>query len=193
MKKLFIISLLSVFLSACSSAPAPQVNYYLLNTPIANNLVTATAKNAIKVTLHDIRWPHYLKRQSLVMLVGENKINFSHYHLWAESLAQGFAKSLKQEFSQQSAIALVENRDNTTLDLTIEIAHFYPTDNAQVVLSGRYWLATPVNVNKNVYQQQPIAFSFQQALTANGYAQSVKQMRALITLLAAKITDDINR
>jgi len=127
------------------------------------------------------------------MLIGENQLHYARYHLWGESLDHGIAKYIKQvvnifgnrenvnkELGDRELRNLDDNNDKT-LKLTIEIDHFYPTDQAQVILSGRYWLKNKAN------KKQVFEFAFKQALSADGYSQAVKQMHALIEQLAKKI------
>ena len=190
MKKFFNItfSLITVtlLLFSCAQAPTPKVSYYLLNAP-EHNLAGDNEQTVVggehkvagdhKIILDNVILPQYLKQSSIVMLMNENQLHYARYHLWGESLQQGITKLIKQ--------ALTITNKQQSLHLTIEIDHFYPTDQTNVILSGRYWLSmTEAEVKNNQYV---FNFAFKQALKADGYGQAVKQMHVLIKQLAAQI------
>ncbi|PCI61836.1 MAG: hypothetical protein COB35_05205 [Gammaproteobacteria bacterium] len=180
MNKFLSVVMLSALLFSCAQAPTPNIHYYLLNTPVINEQVkkTAVLDPSAHIELDRVLLPQYLKQQSLVMLIGENQLHYARYHLWGESLAHGIAKYIRQAVNH---LNIQDVKNAKTLKLTIEIDHFYPTDQAQVILSGRYFFKNKFN-KKRVFE-----FAFKQALRADGYSQAVKQMHALIEQLTQKI------
>jgi len=197
MNKLLSIFVLSTLLFSCAEVPAPAVNYYVLNTPIFNQsadlsshklAITAQEKTLI---IDDIVLPQYLKQPSLVMLVSDNQLHYAHYDVWGESLEQGIKKTLALFLNHQQAekqLLLPRNNIDKNVHLSIEIDHFYPTDQGDVILSGRYWFTIKSSkVNKNIYKNGALEFYFKQNITANGYSQAVKQMHALLEQLANNI------
>ena len=193
MKNLLITAILSTFLFACSSAPEAEINYYLLNSP---NLIKQPIKSAnyqanINIVINEIYLPQYLKQPSLVMLIGLNKLHFSHYNLWGENLTQGIKKSLSQEFVK---LHLMDNNntDKTPthqVRLSLVIDHFYPTDQSQIILAGHYNLTADQAMSKTKVVK---VFKFEQAIEKDGFTQTVIQMRSLLTQLAQQIGKDAN-
>lgn len=129
------------------------------------------------------------------MQVAENQLHFSHYDLWGESLTNAIEKSLKQDLNnlaEKNKVAFVAQVDKKLPSLSVEIDHFYPSAQANVILAGRYWFSANSNNAKATVSQVsiPIEFNFERSLTNNGYAAAVKGMRNMITELAQKISSD---
>ncbi len=180
MNKLYSVILLSIFLSSCAQSPATEVNYYLLDTPnviakklINNNLQESIPIKANNIIIDDVLLPQYLKQSSIVMLIGENRLHYAHYNLWGENLAQGVSKLIQQSIGQINS--------PEPIHLTIEIDHFYPTEQGRVILSGRYMLR--LKKDKKLFK-----FTLTQGLHKGGYSEAVKQMQLLIKELAKNIT-----
>lgn len=206
MNNLLTIFALSTLLFSCAEAPSSKVTSYLLNTPEFNKSVVQSlqkitmAEHENRLILDDIVLPEYLKQPSLVMLVSGNQLHYAHYHVWGESLEQGIKKTLtlflnhlfgQQQLNQQQVgklLVLEKNDVNKTLHLSLEIDHFYPTDQGDVILTGRYWFnGSSSKVNNLSYKKNTVEFNFKQSIIANGYSQTVKQMHVLLGKLANNI------
>jgi len=182
MNKLCSVILLSVFLSSCAQSPAPEVNYYLLDTAnvTTKNLANNNQQESLlikknNIIIDDILLPQYLKQSSIVMLIGENRLHYAHYNLWGENLAQGVSKLIQQSIGQINS--------PEPIHLTIEIDHFYPTEQGSVILSGRYMLT--LKKDKKLFK-----FTLTQDLHEDGYSEAVKKMQLLIKELAKNITSN---
>ncbi len=192
MKNILLTSILITLLSACTSSREYKVTYYLL-TPysaqaepfeVLHQQVEASKK--IALYLQDVRLPQYLKQMQLVMLKSDNQLHFSRYHLWAENIEQSIRKSLKQALTQVVWLNQSMNIETSNpVNLVIEIDDFYPTIQGKVVLTGRYWLQNS-DLNKQVN------FTFVEPLQQDGFAASVKQMHALLELLAIDIEQSLS-
>ena len=192
---IFILITVSVGLFSCAQAPTPEVNYYLLNTPeqnISANTHAETIDEHSAITLVNVVLPQYLKQSSIVMLMNENQLHYARYHLWGESLTSAIAKIMNQSLMNTALVnkalsqqLLPQNAKQQVLHLVVEIDHFYPTDQARVILSGRYWLTNKNTKVKN--SKQAFDFAFKQTLTADGYGQAVKQMHVLVKQLTENI------
>jgi len=186
MNKLLTVLALSTLLFSCAEAPSPQLTYYLLNTPVVTPVKQLPEKNNTGLVIDEIVLPQYLKQPSLVMLMAENQLHFSHYHLWAESLEQSIHKVLWLLLTYPEQ-ATQDNLFNK-LHVTVEIDNFFPSEQGKVILSGRYWLTTSGSkVNKKLYKKYEYEFNFTQNINADGYSQAVKQMLDLLEQLSKEI------
>jgi len=176
MKKIFSLVFFSLLLMSCAEAPVAQVHYYLLNTPSLKKSEQAplSTKKQNLLTIKQVVLPQYLNQASIVMLIDHNQLHYARYHVWAENLNIAITKQIKHVIAQQN------NVSNST-QVTIEIDHFYPTEQSEVILAGHYRFKKANN------DKQLVNFSFKQALKSDGYAQAVLQMQQLVTLLAQDI------
>ncbi|MFW5426462.1 MAG: membrane integrity-associated transporter subunit PqiC [Methylophagaceae bacterium] len=178
------ITLISILLSACSSAPT-QINYYLLDaTAVAyeNKTELNTSKT---ITLKKLQLAHYLESVRLPLLQNNQGVVYASQHVWAEPLQLSISRVLVHDFKHDSKhnlrLSSMPNAQNSDFQLQIQIDHFSATDNSTVILSGSYWL------NENEY-----SFHFKRALTADGFNHSVGQQRALISELVKMISVTIS-
>ena len=183
-------------LVGCSSAPLSKSHYYLLNNQQAELKTNTTSNQPIKpkevmvLSVKDL--PEYLNQPHLVMKIADHKLNYAHFHLWAEPLQLGLKKALLAELNANNSESyfIAENRDSLDDNLTslvVNIDYFHPTSDSLVTLSGQYWLS---KANKDQYSSvQP--FYFEQQLEQDGYPHSVAKMRALVAKLAVKIMNQL--
>jgi uncharacterized lipoprotein YmbA len=183
MRIIFIV-LISILLSACSSAPT-RINYYLLDANVVNSENKAEAKTGKTITLEKLQLAHYLESIRLPLLQHNQGVVYASQHVWAEPLKLSIRRVLVNDFKHFSTHQLrlnsMPNAKNSDYQLQINIDHFSATDNSTVILSGSYWL------NKNEHY-----FHFEQALTTDGFNHSVGQQRKLISDLVTMIADNID-
>jgi uncharacterized protein len=177
--------------SACSSQPAKQSQFYLLNkVPTSNHAVPPQgelAGAAIAYTL-EIRLPDYLKRSNLVMQLSDHQLHYAQFARWAEDLEAGIRKVLASEAAPHHIIL---TGDYPTFApqprLVVDIEHFYPTEQGKVFLAGRYWT---VEINQSgPYQRHE--FFLQEKQEKDGYEQAVIQMRSLLASLSQSLIDHL--
>jgi len=186
---------LSLLIAGCSSAPTPT-NYYLLNNqPLAlsvNSVINPEEKQSKTIFVFVKDFPEYLEQPHLVMQMGDHKLHYANFHMWAEPLKQGFQKALLADLSSRKLavefIAYDRNFNQKNLQtLFVNIDFFHASANSEVMLAGQYWF---VGSNKNKhFKNQP--FSFKLQLEKNGYPHSVEKMRSLVSKLAKNIIDGI--
>ncbi len=180
---LTIIFFVLMLLTACGNPKVPVTHYYLLSAGQEQS-EHQTEPTTSRLYLADIRLPQYLKQDHLVMKLSENKLHFSRYHQWAEGLAQAFAKSIKQQVHTAN---FVLRPSDSELSLVIEIDDFYPTEQGQVILTGRYW----VNHHNAPDTAIAVPFNLRASLTTTGFEHAVKKMHLLVVLLAKQIALDV--
>lgn len=171
-------------LAGCSTTANIDTQYYLLHNPTA--VVTQSdTKQTVLFSLAPL--PAYLNQPHLVMQLDEHQIHHAKHHRWAEPLNDAVAKALLNDLNQTGGNShfIRQNRKNTSSQhptLAITIEHFHSYSEAKVILSGSYWLNPGASD-----QPSERAFFFEMPLTADGYAHSVSQMRALLGQLADQI------
>lgn len=184
--KVFLLSLMCLFLTACSSKPS-EITYYQLNDSI-EKLATKPVNSSVKkqyVQLANIKVPDYLKQSKLVLRTAPFEMHFAASHLWVQTPEKEIRAALLSELNNKSEEFWFINVDptlsgNITSKLVVEITHFYPTENAEVILLGNWTLVTGP---ERVHHQ----FQLNADLQADGYAHSVAQQRHLISVLAREI------
>ncbi|MCW8875517.1 MAG: PqiC family protein [Kangiellaceae bacterium] len=188
MNKVFALLLVTILLAGCNSNPAKKSNYYLLNSSTAQSESSQLIAQPDYV-LERIRMPDYLVQPNLVMQLSDHRLHYAGYDIWAESLQAGVSKVLVSELQNRGL--KIHDHSETDLEvnrLFVRIDHFYPTDNSEVILSGKYWVEDPVN-RKVLSGSQ---FSFQGKLERDGYAHSVAKMRELVSRLSKQLNSELN-
>jgi uncharacterized lipoprotein YmbA len=183
--RLFAWIMVLVSISACSvTKPSPVTTYYLLDSrPLT---VNQKARDHF-IEVFSISLPDYLEQPNLVIRGKNNQIVIASYHSWADSLSDSIQRVLLRELNKLDSAYSFVKACNQCGKLSISIEHFYPTESGQVVLSGSFQFQT--GVNKTLFQQ----FVLSDELVADGYDNSVSQMRQLLVQLAEKIVTDLSK
>ncbi|MBF6569022.1 MAG: membrane integrity-associated transporter subunit PqiC [Candidatus Binataceae bacterium] len=104
--ELFLLSILVV--SGCSPlAPQPdQSKFYVLTAAVGHLAAPPATPGEIKdhlIGLGPIHFPGYLERDQIVTRVAPNQLDISENKVWAEPLANNFARVLSIDLSEQLA------------------------------------------------------------------------------------------
>ncbi|MGS0676656.1 PqiC family protein [Shewanella sp. 125m-1] len=202
--RLILISLIGavLFLTGCSSASNTS-SYYLLNSytsagvaaPDLSKRGELSEKANVELT---VQLAEYLNSPYIVMQINQHKLNYASFHMWAEPLADETLKALQLDLNALSnTLKFVStakvSETNKQAHLSIQIDYFYVTAQSKVVLSGRYQYNNSSEMGTESKGAQSIeqAFTFEEPLEADGYSQSVTQMRSLLLTLAKQITANI--
>lgn len=177
----FSIVFVIFFLLGCSSATSPQVNYYLLDSePKATQNKTATRI----VQLNPIHLPRYLDQPQLVTRDNNQKLIIANYHSWADDMSNSIRRILLNDLNSSIDDVFYIESCQKCDNLIVNIEHFYPTSNGEVVLSGKYQLKK--NNKSNYY-----TFFLEDDLERDGYDHAVTKMRRLLQKLAVQINKEI--
>ena len=182
--RITFIFLISLLLSACSSAPTTDINYYLLDTNIVDLDKNSAKKSGETIRLNKLHLAHYLENTRLPLLQHDQVIAFASQHVWAEPLQISIQRILVNDFKRYSPYQLrlkhTPNSKNSDYSLEIHITHFSATDDASVILLGSYW-----------FDEKEHSFHFKRELTADGFSHSVGKQRELIAELVKEISHNI--
>jgi uncharacterized lipoprotein YmbA len=183
----FLTTLTISVLMGCSAAPS-DIKYYQLNDTTNTGAVKKQLELSSKkyVQLATIKVPDYLKQSKLVLRTAPFEMHFSASNLWVQTPEKEIRAALLADLNSGSEQHYFVNFDPVLTkeiqhQLFIDITHFYPTENSDVLLHG-FWTLTSEDGERQDHQ-----FQFSVALSSDGYAHSVAQQRALISRLAEQI------
>lgn len=166
--------------ASCTSLtpkPSPETKYFVLDTPPSAKLPELAAK---QVMITPIRLPEYLNQQQLVVREKNHQIRIAKYHSWAEPLEVSIRRSIANQLNQKNlGYSFVDNCTGCPR-LMVDIHHFYPTVDGEVLLSGGYRVE-----GHGDDRYQP--FHYNAELDSDGYAAAVTEMRGLL----GKLTDSV--
>lgn len=169
-------------LFGCSSSnSSQQTKYYLFDANPKQIESTQAKLNKPQYQVSTVNLPLYLNSSSLVMKKDDMEIVIANYHRWADRLDSSITRALIDDLNHAHAQFLFVTQCNACPSLTLNIDHFYPNAQGEVIIKGSYQL---VNAQGS---SQPIDFYLQSNLNEDGYAHAVMQMRGLITKLVSTI------
>lgn len=178
------------FIVGCSSNPS-AITYYHLNDATANtstNVVDISARQSVRLNV--IKVPDYLKQSKLVLHTAPHQMHFSASNLWVQTPEKEIRAALIADLNSLSEEHYFTNFEPTRgadndLSLFIDITHFYPTENSEVLLNG-YWTLTSKSNERKDHQ-----FHFITELELDGYGHAVAKQRTLVFELAEQIASQI--
>ncbi|MDH3647773.1 MAG: PqiC family protein [Gammaproteobacteria bacterium] len=179
-------------LTACASQPATDQYYSLV---LAADSVTPTAsaeKAETLIIVGPIQLARYLSQPGLPLQTGTSQIQTANHHFWAEPLDEAISKVLVGDISQRVdnvAVDRVAGRwtGDGDCQVRVEFDKFHPTENSQVVATGRYWIHE--SAGARVTKKE---FEIVQTLSENGYAHAVHKLRASLAILASEIVGQMS-
>lgn len=190
----WIVGLVATLLFGCSSNPVEQVNYYVLNgaNSATNKLGDHTDKTQ-RILVEDIRLADYLKQSNLAMQLNTNQIFYSRQHAWAERLQVGLEKALMTDLNAASEDFMfiresLPSKFKISRKLIIQIDHFVATDKSTVLATGSFWYSD--GPEEQHYSQSK--FKFEAQLGQDGYAHAIEQLRALVTKISQRISNELS-
>ena len=174
--------LLAASVAACGSNPPEDRYYSLVLDAVEAEVPQANGDAAVRVSLNGITLPPYLESRAMALQVGSNEIRVSQNHYWAEPLDEAIAKVLVRDIEKETTTIDVLRYQDGDVDcrLKIEFDRFHATDDARVLVSGRYWLISEEGAAK-------VIFDNSQSLPSSGYASAVSTLRESLLRLATGI------
>jgi uncharacterized lipoprotein YmbA len=185
---LSLIMMTLLGLTGCSSTPVAPIEYYMLSPTVTATDSVVELPNSPSLVIESIDLAAYLKQSGMIIQTGDNQLQVSKNHLWAESLDLALPKALVRELQKQSGqysyyLKTVDWIGQTDYRLRLRIDSLQSTDQGEVVCSGRYQLISASNPSSPVF----VDFSFQRELQQDGYTDVLVQMNAILSELAAAI------
>ena len=186
MKNIFLVFILATFLIGCSSTSKkskPTLAYYLLDNVQTQNSVASSQKN--EVAFNTVVVSEYLALPNLLLKKDSNEVTVANYHLWAEPLSFSIRRAVLNDVAtlKPNLSLLDQCLKCETLDLYVD--HFYPQENGEAVLAGRYVVTRDKN---NITEH---FYSLTTPLRGDGYNAAVTDMRLLLSRLSSQIANEL--
>lgn len=181
-----LIVLLASVVAACASTP-PADTYYSLVLEAADEGAVEPNDDAVsQVVLSMVGLPAFLDSRAMVLQVGPNEVQSAQHHFWAERLDEAIAKVLVRDIMNASDTIFLPNTSQSdgACELRLQFDRFHATDDARVLVSGRYWLRS---VNGNASRE----FDVSQILGTSGYASVVSALRHSLGSLGRELGSQI--
>lgn len=193
----YILVVFSIgLLQACASSPTDRVKYYSLSlnsSEVTHQSIKHVNQHASRIVVGPVQLPKFLRQDKLIMQVGTHEIYNANFHRWAEPLEESIAKVLVQTLNQDNthfsfSRIFPQWRTSAKFNLKLEFEKFHATDNAEIVVSGRYWL---YDDQSNLKIDQ--TFTITDTLTQDGYAHAVEKLQDALSQLSADISRTLNQ
>lgn len=188
--RILLFTIVLAALAGCGSAgPVTPDRYYSLVLASGAAVATSNEDATGLLIVESIQLPDYLHGRSIAMQTGPNLIESARHHFWAESLQDAIAKLLTQDIARHTHSIDVDRdagrrTDDEFCRLRVEFDAFHPTNQSQVVASGRYRISSELSSERR-------EFSLKRTLTSDGYAHAVDELRSTLEMLAQQISDDV--
>jgi uncharacterized lipoprotein YmbA len=186
-----LISAFVTFLSACSSAPVEPIQYYTLDN--VSDLPSEPEMPSRVIVFKTLTLAEYLQQSYLTFQSNSHQLHYASKHIWAENLQTSIEKVLLKELNKdENDIVFIKDSDpraRTAVEyLSVDIEHLLATNNQSIQLAARYWL----NMSEEKISKAGVS-NVETPLVKSGYASSVKEMRAALTLFATEIKGNIKQ
>ncbi|BDX05945.1 PqiC family protein [Planctobacterium marinum] len=190
MKKVIAVFLVT-WLMACSTNPGSFRHYQFSTTAIESQPGFEDLQHSTAVIL-SLTVPDYLKQNKMIIQVDDGELQYSQLHLWAQLPAKAIHNQMRKSINLSAKGWYVTPgnqsvRQESSVRLHVNLSHFYPTTAGEVVMAGD-WL-----FSMDGKPQTKSDFSYQRALTEDGYAAALKTKAVLIEQLAQEINQHIAR
>lgn len=169
--------------AGCTSltpAPTPETKYFVLDLPPKGKL---PPQSLDKILVAPVRLPEYLNQQQLVVREKDHQIRIAKYHSWAEPLEVSIRRSISSQLNHKDLGYSFVPSCRGCPQLLVDIHHFYPTVDGEVLLTGGYRFEGLARSGANQFKP----FHFAGTLSSDGYASAVTEMRGLL----GELTDSV--
>lgn len=190
--KSMIVVLAVLALGACATAPV-EISYYMLASPVPRVENIRELSDKPSIVIESVELAAFLRQAGLVMQTGNNQLEVSRRHLWAESMEQAVPKVLFRQMQLQSRdfvyyVKFLDFVPRTDYRLRLHIDNLQATDKGEVIAAGRYQLIAEKDTSKSVTAD----FYFTRDLDEDGHEHAVQQLRELIGDIAGAILESTN-
>ena len=188
-----MLFLTAALLTGCAGVADPTRYYVLSSTSPAPGDPVPTAVSSAGVGVGPILVPGYLNRMQIVTRNGDDEVEISTYHRWAEPLEAGIAQVLANDLATQIGSERIvvfpwRGRLNQTLDyqVAVVVLRFEGSPGRQVTLDAR-WRLVGRDGKELVLKRTTI----NEPVTQDGYQSLVLGMNRVLRALAHEIAGEI--
>jgi len=170
----------AVLVTGCAKPPLATNHYYSLVLEAAAGRPTPKGvPSGARIDLVAVTLPDFLRSRSLVLQVNTNEVTHARHHHWGDPLDIAIRKVLAWDLSSELPdldIAPGTGRD-ADCTLTLEFDRFHASNDARVLVSGRYTLTRGDHVSRR-------EFDVSQVQQTDGYTSAVTAMRTALEALS---------
>lgn len=182
--QIFIFVCIVFTQQSCSSTPAPEIHYFVLNPTSKTTL--KTKNDSPPILVEPIQLAKYLDQAGIVLQTDTHEIEVANYHRWGEPLKSNLHRYILKTLSAHSSRNYADKTQgghSAAQALTITINEFNGTTNGKVLLSGNWNLEKIVSYENLVNH----AFQYEAELKTSGYPELVNQLAKLLDQLCSDI------
>ena len=201
-QRCFLISLILLAITGCSSSGDNPVYYYLIEPTVPISPVDSTrsaAEPELSVQIVDLVIPQYLERFQIITRRPGNQLSFSTGHQWAESLRKNLSRTLARNLSSALGtdnIGSPSNRLATkpTYRLSVFLEKF-ERDEAMVTQLVARWQLMQVQATDESPNALSVTHTTRLSGTtrANDYPSVVRDLSELFANLSVEISAAIKQ
>lgn len=183
MQKKFLIVLICVAFTACSSKPVPEQHLYMLNAEATSR----PSAQDFRIGISDVSIAPYLRRSDLMLQVSAWEMRPARYHRWAEPLAEGIRNYLRDTLSNSLGAAVDIDptyRAAWSQTISVDINRLHGDLDGTVYLDANYAVTgTDSQIRKR--------FTATTTQSTAGYPALVEAQQNLLNRLADDISSSI--
>lgn len=186
MKNIFLLFMLATFLVGCASTSKqskPTLAYYLLDNVQTQKPVTSSQKR--ELAFNAVVVSEYLALPNLLLKNNNNEVTVANYHLWAEPLSFSIRRVVLNDIAARKPTVSLVGQCSKCESLMLYVDHFYPQENGDAVLSGRYVITRDKSNSSEHF------FTLKTPLRNDGFDAAVTEMRLLLSRLSNQIADEL--
>lgn len=170
-----------VWLTACSSTPAPEQDFYLLHSDSQTNITEISGQP--NVSIRRVKLPHYLNQEGIVRQLDNGQIAVSMVDLWAEKLSQSVPTLLAKNLAValQAPVEINPLPPGISVDTLVEVnITRFIGDGKQLSLQADYRLIKPKKLQTYHFATTLNLADSSTITLVNGYAAAIKALAAEI-------------
>jgi len=183
--KLLVMTGLLFFVVGCSAVKKERpVNYYVLD---AKPSALETKNITRNIAIERISLPDYLNQPNIVLRDDSQKLHVAYYHSWADDLGSSIRRVVISQLNVLNDSSRFSARCEGCTSIKLNLDHFYPTTQGEVILAGSFQIK-PIN---NPVKTESFLINLE--LEDDGYEHAVDKMRLALSELTAQINQSINK
>jgi uncharacterized lipoprotein YmbA len=196
LRKASLMILLAAVLFAGCRGSSPKVEFYTLNSPIANapKANPMDAHQSISIGVGPVSIPEILDRPQIVTRSGPNKLKVDDFHRWAGRLEDDFARVLAKNISlllatDQVAVYPWDPGFKPQYQVTLDILHFEGQWGREVLLEV-FWRVTDPQKQTNLDIKKTVV---KEPLPGDDYETLISTKSRTVTTLGREIVQEIRQ
>jgi uncharacterized lipoprotein YmbA len=181
MKIRFLIALALIMVAGCAGKP-PETSWFLLR----GDAMSTASMSQSDIGVGRVEVAKYLDQAGIIIETDPGQIHVARLNLWAEPLQKSIRSTLATQLSTALGSRVQDDasrRSSWRLQVDVKIDQFHGTHDGKAVLVASWWVSD-VSSDDIVAEGR---FASSSASSDSGYAELVKNERALLDEMAGDI------